>query len=75
MADHVRRAPTRTASTASPSTWASWWFNLRPSNTEPLLRLNLEAPTAQACDAHVAELRRLIAEADVGSDTDPEGMP
>jgi phosphomannomutase len=22
-----------------------WWFNLRPSNTEPLLRLNLEAPT------------------------------
>jgi phosphomannomutase len=21
----------------------SWWFNLRPSNTEPLLRLNLEA--------------------------------
>jgi phosphomannomutase len=23
-----------------------WWFNLRPSNTEPLLRLNLEAPTA-----------------------------
>ncbi|WP_037575791.1 phosphomannomutase/phosphoglucomutase [Phaeacidiphilus oryzae] len=22
---------------------ASWWFNLRPSNTEPLLRLNVEA--------------------------------
>ena len=22
-----------------------WWFNLRPSNTEPLLRLNLEANT------------------------------
>ena len=22
----------------------SWWFNLRPSNTEPLLRLNVEAP-------------------------------
>ena len=20
-----------------------WWFNLRPSNTEPVLRLNLEA--------------------------------
>lgn len=20
-----------------------WWFNLRPSNTEPLLRLNVEA--------------------------------
>jgi phosphomannomutase len=24
--------------------YPSWWFNLRPSNTEPLLRLNLEAP-------------------------------
>ncbi|MFF1397794.1 phosphomannomutase/phosphoglucomutase [Streptomyces sp. NPDC058287] len=22
-----------------------WWFNVRPSNTEPLLRLNVEAPT------------------------------
>jgi phosphomannomutase len=29
------------------------WFNLRPSNTEPLLRLNVEA----ADDARVAELR------------------
>ena len=30
-----------------------WWFNLRPSNTEPLLRLNLEAPDARAVrDAH-----------------------
>jgi phosphomannomutase len=24
-----------------------WWFNLRPSNTEPVLRLNLEANEAQ----------------------------
>jgi phosphomannomutase len=24
------------------------WFNVRPSNTEPLLRLNVEAPTAAA---------------------------
>lgn len=37
-----------------------WWFNLRPSNTEPLLRLNLEAPTRDACDARVAEVRALI---------------
>ena len=29
------------------------WFNLRPSNTEPLLRLNVEAPTLEA----VAEIR------------------
>jgi phosphomannomutase len=25
--------------------YPDWWFNLRPSNTEPVLRLNLEAPT------------------------------
>jgi phosphomannomutase len=24
-----------------------WWFNVRPSNTEPFLRLNLEAATAE----------------------------
>jgi phosphomannomutase len=24
-----------------------WWFNLRPSNTEPVLRLNLEARDRQ----------------------------
>jgi phosphomannomutase len=23
--------------------FGDWWFNLRPSNTEPLLRLNVEA--------------------------------
>ncbi len=37
-----------------------WWFNLRPSNTEPLLRLNLEASTRDACDDRVAELLALI---------------
>ncbi|MEI7623077.1 MAG: phosphomannomutase/phosphoglucomutase [Actinomycetes bacterium] len=40
-----------------------WWFNLRPSNTEPLLRLNLEAADAEACARHVAEIIALIAEA------------
>jgi phosphomannomutase len=39
-----------------------WWFNLRPSNTEPLLRLNLEAPTPADVDAHVADLTALIKE-------------
>jgi phosphomannomutase len=29
----------------------TWWFNVRPSNTEPLLRLNLEADS-QAEMAH-----------------------
>jgi phosphomannomutase len=34
-----------------------WWYNLRPSNTEPLLRLNVEAPDEAACAAHVAEVQ------------------
>ncbi len=37
-----------------------WWFNLRPSNTEPLLRLNLEASTRSDCDDHVAEVLSLV---------------
>ncbi len=39
-----------------------WWFNLRPSNTEPLLRLNLEAPDADACAAHTAEVLGMVRE-------------
>ena len=39
-----------------------WWFNLRPSNTEPLLRLNLEAADSASCDAHVAEVLSIITE-------------
>jgi phosphomannomutase len=37
-----------------------WWFNLRPSNTEPLLRLNLEAPDRDQCDEHVAEVLAIV---------------
>ncbi|HAZ33879.1 MAG TPA: phosphomannomutase/phosphoglucomutase, partial [Acidimicrobiaceae bacterium] len=37
-----------------------WWFNLRPSNTEPLLRLNLEATDVASCDAQVAEVLHII---------------
>ena len=37
-----------------------WWFNLRPSNTEPLLRLNLEAADRNACDDRVTQLLALI---------------
>ena len=37
-----------------------WWFNLRASNTEPLLRLNLEAATRGDCDTHVAEVQALL---------------
>jgi len=33
-----------------------WWFNVRPSNTEPLLRLNLLAPTPADVQKRVAEV-------------------
>lgn len=38
-----------------------WWFNLRASNTEPLLRLNLEAADEAACAARVDEVRAVMA--------------
>ncbi|MGD1011022.1 MAG: phosphomannomutase/phosphoglucomutase [Acidimicrobiales bacterium] len=37
-----------------------WWFNLRPSNTEPLLRLNLEARDATELDRHLEDVLGLI---------------
>ena len=37
-----------------------WWFNLRASNTEPLLRLNLEAPDPASCAAHTDEVLELM---------------
>ena len=33
-----------------------WWFNVRPSNTEPLLRLNVEARTQELLEAKTREL-------------------
>ncbi len=39
----------------------SWWFNLRPSNTEPYLRLNLEASTADECSTRTAEVVTMLA--------------
>jgi phosphomannomutase len=44
--------------------YGSWWFNLRPSNTEPLLRLNVEAKDDASCRAHVKEVLTLIKEND-----------
>ena len=36
------------------------WFNVRASNTEPLLRLNVEAPTQDEVDALVEEILGII---------------
>jgi phosphomannomutase len=38
----------------------NWWFNLRPSNTEPLLRLNVEAATAEKMAAVRDEVLGLV---------------
>jgi len=43
--------------------FGDWWFNLRASNTEPLLRLNLEAETRADVDTRVAEVQALMADA------------
>jgi phosphomannomutase len=40
--------------------FGDWWFNLRPSNTEPLLRLNVEATNAEDCARHVAKVLEMI---------------
>jgi len=41
-----------------------WWFNLRPSNTEPLLRLNLEATNEVVCTGQTADVVSTILEVD-----------
>jgi phosphomannomutase len=36
--------------------YKEWWFNCRPSNTEPLLRLNVEAKSKKLLDEKLAEI-------------------
>jgi phosphomannomutase len=45
-----------------------WWFNLRPSNTEPLLRLNVEAASADQVAAIRDEVLGLVRDASVRSE-------
>ena len=39
-----------------------WWFNVRKSNTEPLLRLNLEAESPEMLRSKMAELKKILGE-------------
>ena len=41
--------------------YPTWWFNIRPSNTEPLLRFLAEAKDPEFLAARVAETRRILA--------------
>ena len=40
--------------------YSNWWFNLRPSNTEPVAKLVIEAETPEQLAAHEAELFALF---------------
>ena len=42
--------------------YPDWWFNVRPSNTEPYLRLVLEAATAEDLAKRQAELVAMLGE-------------
>lgn len=37
-----------------------WWFNVRPSNTEPYLRLLMEAKTQALLDEKLAEAKKIV---------------
>ncbi len=45
-----------------PAGEAGWWFSIRASNTEPVLRLNLEAKTEEVMKGKVKEVRKIIEE-------------
>ena len=40
--------------------YKDWWFNCRPSNTEPLLRLTVEAKTKKTFDEKFPEIAKLL---------------
>ncbi|MHC4677369.1 MAG: phosphomannomutase/phosphoglucomutase [Planctomycetota bacterium] len=42
--------------------YEDWWLNCRPSNTEPLLRLNVEAATRPALEQKLSELKTCLGE-------------
>lgn len=40
--------------------YKDWWFNCRPSNTEPLLRLTVEAKTADQLEKRLKEIEGVL---------------
>jgi phosphomannomutase len=42
----------------------SWWFNLRASNTEPVMRLNLEANDSNTLEENKEEVIHIIRDID-----------
>ncbi|MDA8302690.1 MAG: phosphomannomutase/phosphoglucomutase [Actinomycetota bacterium] len=65
VANHFAKAhPDATQSHMDGATvdFGDWWFNIRPSNTEPLVRLNVEAPDRASCQQRTDEVLALIKE-------------
>ncbi len=60
--DRLRKLPNATVAELDGVTvrFIDWWCNLRASNTEPVVRLNLEANSAALRDAKLAEVKALI---------------
>jgi phosphomannomutase len=42
--------------------YRDWWFNVRASNTEPLLRLNMEAVNVELLKTKLLEVVPLLGE-------------
>ena len=40
----------------------NWWFNIRPSNTEPYLRLIVEARTESILNEHLTMIKKIISQ-------------
>jgi len=40
--------------------YKDWWLNCRPSNTEPLLRLNIEAKSKDVLETRLAEVEEML---------------
>lgn len=57
---HYQSAPRILEIDGLTAQYKDWWFNLRPSNTEDLLRLNIEAKTKKLLEKKTKELRQII---------------
>jgi phosphomannomutase len=60
MAEIYKDAPNLDRTDGLTIEMEDWWVNIRPSNTEPLLRVNLEAMDDVSCQKHLAEVLEFV---------------
>ena len=58
--DKISHLDGLSAEMKSITTGGEWWFNLRTSNTEPTIRLNIEADSKKLLDLKTKELEKVI---------------